>query len=156
MEALVLALLTWINEKTAYDTTEMPLPVVVELSAEDITKEAYKEVPNLISASGVDTRVFALYSWEPADTGTIYILKSDDTEGIQLGEDPLENPVFQERLLHELIHHAQYHSKAYEWFPCKSFGEREAYIEGGRYLAERYATDPIPNRKVLAYMYSRC
>ncbi len=156
MEALVLLLMSWIDEKTDYDTSTMPVPVVVELTAEQLTREAYREVPDLIPASGVDARVYALYTWEPADTGTIYILNASDTEGIQAGEDPLENPVFHERLLHELIHHAQYHSQSYERFPCKNYGELEAYIEGGRYLKERHVTDPVPNRYVLAHMYSRC
>jgi hypothetical protein len=156
MDALVLALLTWINDKTAYDTTSMPLPAIVEVSAEEITQEAYKDTPDLMPASGVDARVFALYTWEPSDTGTVYILRAAETEGLQLGEDPLENPVFQERLLHELIHHVQYHSNAYTTFPCKNYGELEAYIAGGRYLQERHATDPLPNRYVLAHMYSRC
>ena len=156
MDALVLTLLLWINEKTQYDTSQMPIPAVVELTAEEITKEAYKEVPDLIPASGVDSRVFSFYTWDPPETGTIFILNASETEGLQAGEHLLENPVFQERLLHELIHHAQYHSKSYEKFPCKNFGELEAYVQGGRYLKERYVTDPLPNRHVLAHMYSRC
>ena len=85
MDALVLALLTWINDKTAYDTTSMPLPAIVEVSAEEITQEAYKDTPDLMPASGVDARVFALYTWEPSDTGTVYILRAAETEGLQLG-----------------------------------------------------------------------
>ena len=43
----------------------------------------------------------------------------------------LEDPVFQEQLLHELIHHVQYQTGATADFPCEAFGEMEAYLLGG-------------------------
>ena len=67
-----------------------------------------------------------------------------------------ENLVFQERLLHELIHHVQKVSGAEQRFTCRKFGEKEAYLLGGEFLKSHYFTDLLPNRYILAHMYSRC
>lgn len=59
-------------------------------------------------------------------------------------------------VLHELIHHAQFDSGAYDTYSCRNYGELEAYTLGGKYLKDRYVTDPLPNRDVREHMYSRC
>jgi len=156
MEMLIEILLAWIGKNSDYDTSALSRPVVVEMSAEQITREMYSDVPDLVPTSGIDQRVLALYSWDEGTTGTIYIVRAEDTEGAQAGEDPLDNPVFQERLLHELIHHVQFRSGAYDRFPCTSFGEKQAYLLGGLFLKQRHVTDPLPNRNLLAHIYSRC
>ena len=156
MDALLDALLEWLGRHGDYDVTALPRPAVVELDAAALTREAYRAVPELVPASGIDRRLFALYSWEHGADGTIFVLDRHLTEGRQDGEDPLENPVFRERLLHELVHHAQYHTGAYARFRCPARGELDAYRLGGEYLRQRHVTDPLPNRRVLAYMYSRC
>lgn len=156
MEMLIEILLVWIGKNSDYDTSDLPAPVVVEMTAEQLTREMYSDVPDLVPTSGIDQRVFALYSWDEGATGTIYIRRAEDTEGVQAGEEPLENPVFQERLLHELIHHVQFQTGAYNAFPCRAFGEKQAYLLGGLFLSKRHARDPLPNRRLLAHIYSRC
>ena len=155
MDALIDALLDWLARNSDYDARDAPRPEVVELDAAALTREAYRSAPSP-PAGGIDRRLFALYSWEANPDGTIYILDRASTEGLQAGEDPLENPVFQERLLHELVHHAQHHAGAYARFACPAAGERDAYLIGGEYLRRRHVTDPLPNRHVLAHVYSRC
>ena len=156
MEALIEFLLAWIGKNSEYDTAALPLPVVIELTAEQITREAYSDQPDLIPVSGIDHRILALYSWEDNETGTVFILRAADTEGIQSGEEPLENPVFQERLLHELVHHVQYWTGAYDTFQCKSYGEKQAYELGSLFLKQRHEQDPLPERNFLLRIYSRC
>ena len=156
VEELVAALLAWITWNSDLDPSGVPPPVVRELDRVELTAELYRDATALLPASGVDERVLALYSWKDDPNGVIHILDARLTDGLQPGEPPYENPVFRERLLHELVHHVQYHTGAYRRFTCPSEGEREAYLLGGRYLRQRYATDPLPNRRVLAHLYSRC
>lgn len=156
MDVLLAMLLHWLGRNTSYDLSDVPVPEVVQMSAEQLTRELYADNPELMPASGIDRRVFALYNWERSRSGVIYLLRAEDTQGLQPGEDPLENPVFQERLLHELVHHIQFHTGAYDRFVCRKEGEKEAYQLGGLYLKQRHANDPLPNRNLLAHIYSRC
>ena len=157
MDSLAISLMAWIAANSSYDTANMEIPKIVQMTAQEITREAYSDHPKLVPENGVDERVFALYSFEDGANGTIYILKAElADDGAAPDEPAWKSPIFQERLLHELVHHAQYQSGAYETFPCKSFGEREAYELGGKFLAERYTSDPLPNRMFLSRIYSRC
>ena len=157
MEALVASLMLWIGANSAYDTMNMPPPEIQIMSPAQLTEEYY-------SGSGfpadarpdVDPRVMALYDFEAPPHGRIYVIDPALTEGARAGEDPLENPVFQERLLHELVHHAQRLSGAYDDFLCPAEGELEAYRLGGLFLKRRHAEDPLPNRAFWARIYSRC
>lgn len=156
MEALLITLLEWLSKPMEFESGSIEPPRVEQLDAEALTREAYRDYPGLLPDSGIDQRVLALYSWDSNPHGIIYILDASLTEGIQEGESPLENPVFQERLLHELVHHVQYKTGQYDRFPCKNAGEKQAYLLGGQYLKQRHANDPLPNRTVLAHIYSRC
>ena len=156
MEALIDALLEWLTRHSDYHASDLPRPAVIEVDAAALTREAYRATPDLAPASGVDRKLYALYSWERDRNGTVFILERRLTVGHRPGENPLDNPIFQERLLHELVHHAQYHDGAYRRFPCRAHGEREAYLLGGEFLRQRDVADPLPNRRALAVLYSRC
>ncbi len=156
MDTLVFSLLAWVMAAMGVSGASIDPPMVIEMSAQDLTLEAYRDQPELLPASGIDQRVFALYSWEAGSNGAIYILNAASSEGLQDGEDPLENPIFQERLIHELVHHVQYHTDMYKQFQCRNQGEKQAYILGGKFLQQRSAFDPLFNRQVLAHIYSRC
>ncbi len=153
---MILLLLAWIDQHSTYNTSNMPVPVVVEVSAEALTKEAYKDSPEHIPANGVDENIYAFYSWDKNDSGTIFIRPAAETEGPQFGDTPLDNPVFQERLLHELIHHVQYKDGAYDRFPCQNFAEAEAYKLGGLFLQQENVPDPLPNRSMLVHFFGLC
>lgn len=155
LKTIAVLLMTWIGENSAYDVSCLPLPDIVEMTPTQLTAEAYADVPHLRPADGVDERVIALYSFDEGPSGTIYVLAPQWAEGAEDG-DPRDNPVFQEWLLHELVHHVQRVSGAYAAFPCRNFGEKEAYLMGGRFLKQRYADDPLPNRNFWAHVYSRC
>jgi hypothetical protein len=157
METLIASLMLWITTNSAYDTTGMPSPAVVFLSPRTLTSQFYAgtgiEPP---ARPEVDGRLRALYDFGRGPNGAIFVLVPDYVEGRQGGEGLFENPAFQEILLHELVHHAQRLSGAYDDFACRAEGEREAYRLGGVYLRQRHAEDPLWNRAVLAHLYSQC
>ena len=171
MEKLMAALMVWIGSNTSYNVTEIPHPEVRLLTAEEMTREYYSG-SDVQPESGIDSRIFSLYNSVDSKHGIIYLLdpRLNDTLTLDsadpdvtltdrsqpLQQEWLEHPVLQEQLLHELIHHVQYQTGAVEQFPCQAFAEREAYLLGGKYLQLRHANDPLPNRRVLAYMFSRC
>lgn len=154
MTDLMTALMLWISSNTTYDTTGMPLPELVEMTPRELTAEYYTDVPHLIPAKGVDDRVQALYAPGDGRDGRVYVLAAKYVDGA--GDDPYGNPLFQEMVLHELIHHVQFESGAADAYLCPAQGEIEAYAMGGRYLKQRYVTDPMPNRAFWARVYSRC
>lgn len=155
MEALLAMLLTWLADNTEMDTENIPRPTVIELSPEELTKEYYSDSA-VVAASPVDNRLLALYSWTDGPSGTIYILGRKYL-GVSAGDDAgLDNPIFQERLLHELVHHVQYHNGQYNEFDCAKQGELAAYLIGGKFFRNIKITDPLPNRQHLARRYSRC
>jgi hypothetical protein len=156
MEAVIDLLLDWIADNSTYKTTDMVHPAILELSAEELTREYYTGVPHLMPDDGVDERVNALYAPGDGTHGTIYILAPDLAEGAQDFENLRDNPLWQEILLHELVHHAQHQSGIAEGWACPSLGETEAYRLGGRYLRQRHVTDPMPNRSFWGAIYGRC
>jgi|GEM_PF-891672 len=156
MEALVIALLTWIDDNADYSLDDFPPPLVRELSAEALTAELRGEPHDSVMPGEADSRVHALYSWQDGPHGTIFILEAASTPGLQLGEPPLENPVFRERLLHELVHHVQFHTGAYADFDCVEMGEVDALRLGGLYLERHRADDPLPQRRMLMHEAARC
>ena len=172
MEQLLATLLMYIGANTGYDVSKVTPPEIYLMTAREITDEYYRGSDATRPESGIDSRIYALYSYEDSEDGVIFLLDprlndalTSETVDADLtsldGTEPLdqqwlENPVFQEQLLHELIHHVQYQTGAVNQFPCSAYGEREAYILGGKFLRQRHATDPLPNRNVLAYMFSRC
>lgn len=82
----------------------------------------------LIPAGHVDDRIIALYNFEQGSNGTIYVPAAEWTDdGTAPEQEAWMDSVFQERVLHELVHHIQHVSRAYKNFPCRSFGERHAW-----------------------------
>lgn len=156
MTDVLAALMLWITANTGYDTTGMPLPEVIEMTRHELTAEYYTDAPHLMPVKGVDERIQALYSIEEGPSGRVYILDAHLVPGADLGEDPYDNPLFREMLLHELIHHVQHVSGEAQSYLCPAQGEIEAYRFGGLYLKQNYTDDPMPNRAFWAHMYSRC
>lgn len=155
METLLLALLGWIAANTAYDTAAVPLPEVVPLTPDAIRAE-YFHGAGVPAPTRGGPEVFALYDPGGGSDGRIFIVAPELTPGLQGGEDPLENPVFQERLLHELVHHVQHQSGAAARYACFAEGEPEAYRLGGLFLQRHHANDPLPNRAFWGRIYGQC
>ncbi|WP_424971992.1 hypothetical protein [Dinoroseobacter sp. S76] len=156
MTELLTALMLWISANTAYDTAGIPLPDVIEMTPVELTAEYYTDVPHLIPAQGVDSRVQALYSPREGTHGRVYVLAAEWVEGADQDDDPYTNPAFREMVLHELIHHLQFQTGVAETYLCPAQGETEAYAAGGLYLRQMHAPDPLPNRNFWAHVYSRC
>lgn len=150
-------LMDWIDANSNYRTKNLPLPDIVEMNRVQLTKEVYVDHPQLLPASRIDDRINALYNFDKGPHGTIYVLAARLTDdGAAPDEPPQSDPVFQEHVLHELVHHVQRLSGAYATFPCRKFGEREAYEFGGKFLKANNSRDPLPNRIFWSRVYSRC
>ena len=176
MESVAQALLLWIASHSHYQIDDISIPNILFLSAEEITAEYYGHRTDLIPDTGVDDRVLALYDASAGRNGAIYLRREqgnqvsrtvgrqgNSTAPSTLAPSPKsdmemlrDDPVLTERLLHELVHHVQFQSGMTDKFPCRAYGEKEAYRLGGLYFRKRNVEDPIPNRKFWTHMYSRC
>jgi len=155
MEILAALLMAWIAEHSDYETRDMPLPAIVELAPEELTREAYADQPELIPADGVDERIYAMYVFDQGENGTVYVLGRRWVDGKMIHKGQIGSPAFQERVLHELVHHVQHMSGEFDRFPCRNHGEREAYLLGGKFLASQRVRDPLPYRMAMANWRSR-
>ncbi|MDY6926085.1 MAG: hypothetical protein SWN10_03195 [Pseudomonadota bacterium] len=156
MELLITTLLSWIEMHTNYRTHELPHPEVVVLSHKKLTEEYYRNADGVAPESDVDMRLKALYAFEDGAYGTIYILDPQSVTNARHYDNPLDNPNFKEVLLHELVHHVQWHSKAVKQWQCSNQGELEAYLLGAMYLNQYNTHDTMTNRTFWANSYSRC
>lgn len=155
MDALIDALLDWIADNSDY-STEVPHPIVLQLTPQELTRELYTGVAHLIPEGGVDDRVNALYAFDDGPHGTIYILRAEGYADAAHFDDPTDNPLWREVLLHELVHHVQWQTGEAETWACPAQGERAAYALGGQYLHQAHARDPMGNRAFWGHLYSRC
>lgn len=153
MDLLLEVLLQWISANSSYDTMNIRLPTVVEMTRTEITREFYTDYPDKIPMNGVDDRINALYN---AEKEILYVISATLATHADKFDSPHENPVWREIVLHELIHHVQWQSGRLKDWPCKRFGEKEAYLLGGKYLQQKATADPLLNRRFWASMYSRC
>jgi hypothetical protein len=156
MEQVATALLVWIASHSSYrEAARLPPPPIVTMTAEDLTTVVRQRAG--AAARGVDDwRVYGYFSLDDEDHGTIYIVRPADTPGAELFEDPADNPIFRERLLHELVHYAQHATGEVQRLQCPQMRELAAYYLGGLYLKQRDIADPLPDRMFLAIWTSRC
>ncbi len=156
MEPLVLSLLMWLAAHSDYNVTGLPTPQIRLLSPEAMTALYYEQAGAKAGAPQVDTRIQGYFLWGDGLPGVIYLVDPRDTPGAAKYADPSDNPLFRERLLHELVHFAQRASGASANFPCPTRGEFEAYRLGGTYLRELGVPDPMPMRMRWAQRFSAC
>ncbi|MGR3370938.1 MAG: hypothetical protein ACU0CC_09330 [Sagittula sp.] len=155
MDALIDLLLDWIGENSAYQTSDLDPPAVVELGPKELTREYYYGRAHLIPEDGVDDRLNAIYIANEGPEGTIFILSPDQIDGAENFADPRDNPLWREVLLHELVHHAQHDHGAETW-TCISLSESEAYQMGGAFLREMNVPDPMKDRTASDKIYKSC
>ena len=158
MEQIASALLIWIAMNSAYPAAGLRPPPIVLLEPAAMAALARGESFDGASQSPptADANIWGHYRWDAGPSGTIYIVRPEDTAGAARYAQPSDNPVFRERLLHELVHFAQRQTGAYERFLCRAQGEHDAYRLGGRYLHEQGVGDPLPNRRFVAFVQSSC
>lgn len=156
METILDALMNWIAAETERDLTAMRPPVVVEMSLAELTSEFYSDQPFLAPEDGTDERLRALYAATDGANGTVYLLSADTYDDAEHFENPYDNPLWQEVLLHELVHHVQWQTGDNQNWLCNNFGELEAYQLGGWFLSRTGTPDPFPNRHFWANIYARC
>jgi hypothetical protein len=117
MNEVLLALLVWVGNNTAY-RAELPVPKVELLAEEDLCLAYGLE-------NVEDCRVRGLVAFYDKQ-GTIYMRKGFDHT----------DTVDQSRLLHEVIHHVQWQNRAHEQ-SCLGHLEHEAYTLQDAWLVER-------------------
>ena len=158
METLALSLLLWLSANSGYEVSGLEAPPVRLLDPEAMTALYYAQsvsgVP--VGAPKVDRRIHGFFSWTEAPRGAIYLIQPQDTPGAASFADPTDNPLFRERLLHELVHFAQHASGAYTRFDCPAQGEFDAYRLGGIYLRQLGVPDPLPGRLAWVRRHSAC
>ncbi len=156
MEQIAIALLTWIAAHSEYRVAQLQPPPLVLLSPEAMTAVVHEREGLPLVAGMVDQRIQGYFTWEGGAQATIYLVRPEDTPGAAKYTNPSDNPLFRERLLHELVHFAQRATGAYEQRRCPAQNEFDAYQLGGLYLRELRVPDPLPNRLFLARMSSAC
>lgn len=157
IEQIAVALLMWIASHSSYPTAgRLPPPPIVLMTAEELSALVRERSGLALQDAGDQWRVYGYFSLDEDDHGTIYVPHPADTPGAELYEHPADNPIFRERLLHELVHYVQHATGAIHAFECQSRRELAAYYLGGVYLKERAVADPLPDRMFLAFWASRC
>ena len=156
MDALVDLLLEWIGEKTPYVTSDMPAPVILNMTPEELVLQYARGVAQLLPTDGLIPMPYGIYAPDDGENGVIYITQPRFVPGAFAFPDPKDNPLFQEILLHELVHHVQEQSGATRNWPCHRAGELEAYELGGMFLRDAGAQDPLQDRELWGLYFSRC
>lgn len=157
IEQIAAALLVWIASHSSYPTAgRLPPPPIVLTTAAELSALVQKRTDVAPETARQAWRIHGFFSLDEDDHGTIYLVRPADTPGAELFQDPTENPIFRERLLHELVHYAQYATGAMHDFKCPAMRELMAYHLGGVYLKQRSVADPLPDRMFLAFWGSRC
>lgn len=158
METLALSLLIWLAVHSDYPLAGIEPPPIRLLSPEAMTALYYEQTSAgaPAGAAKVDRRIQGYFSWADSPRGVIYLVRPQDTDGAAHFADPADNPLFRERLLHELVHFAQHTSGAYARFECPAQGEFDAYRLGGMYLLQLGVRDPMPGRLAWARRFSSC
>jgi hypothetical protein len=156
MEQLVASLLLWLASNSTFDVAALKPPPIVLMSPEEMTSMYYRESGRTTGVVKVDARVQGYFRRLGPEAGTVYVISPENVPGAEGFSDPKQNPIFQERLLHELVHYVQWSSGEYERFICPAQGELAAYQLGGRFLRSLGATDPIKSRDFWIPFVSRC
>jgi hypothetical protein len=155
MNELVASLLIWIGAHSAFDVTGIAPPTLIETSSIEITRLTHR-LAGRPGPSAADERLMGLYDPNAGPNGTIYVLSAALAPGASRHEDPLRNPYFQERVLHELVHHVQHRTGAIEELPCPAAAEHDAYRLAGMFLQHQRVADSTPNRRSLIRILGRC
>jgi hypothetical protein len=158
MQSLALSLLLWLSANSDYEVSGVNPPPIRLLSPEAMTALYYAQTGSGAPAGApkIDRRIQGYFSWADLPQGVIYLVHPQDTPGAAAHADPTENPLFRERLLHELVHFAQHASGAYARFDCPAQGELDAYRLGGLYLRQLGVADPMPGRMAWVRRYGAC
>lgn len=155
IEQVAMTLLVWISTHSSYQmAAKLPPPPIVSMSSQELATLVRNRAGPEGQESLASWMVHGYYSTDGPDRGTIYIVHPSETPGAELFSDAAENPIWRERLLHELVHHAQHVSGAQ--FECSQKRELSAYYLGGVYLQQRAVADPLPDRILIAFWASRC
>ena len=156
MEQIAATLLTWIAMNSGYPIADIPLPKIVVLSPPQMTSLYHRVIGSEQRVPEGEHRVLGHFEPRPGRQGTVFIVDPSATPNAKHFADPSDNLWFRERLRHELVHYVQHYTGAYSRFECIEQGEYDAYVLGGRYLADRGVQDLLPGRMLLARQYSDC
>jgi len=156
MQEIAHALLVWIGAHSTLAAGDLQPPPIELIDPEELATLAHDRTGAPRPIAGIDSRVWGYYDWEEGPGGTIYVVRPEDTPGAERHPRPSDNPVFRERLLHELVHFAQHATGEVARFRCPTQGEWQAYSLGGLYLRQHGVPDPLPARSSLVYLFATC
>ena len=157
MQDIALSLLLWIAANSSYPVAGVSPPPIQLLGTEELTALYVAQNGAPSGAPKLDRRIQGYYSWTDGPQGVIYLPHPNETPGAEAyPDDPSANPIFRERMLHELVHYAQHATGAYARFVCPAQGEFDAYRLGGIYLRQQGAADPLTGRFVWMRRFSAC
>ncbi len=110
MEQIAIGLLMWIAANSGYEAARLVPPPIVQLSPQAMAQTvgsggggAALRSPQRLD----DHRVQGYYDPDAGPAGTIYLIRAEHTPDAERYADPRDNPLFRERLLHELVHFAR-------------------------------------------------
>jgi hypothetical protein len=152
MDEIAAALLIWIAAHSPLDASRLQPPPIVLLDAQAI---ATRDHAGAQAAAG-EQRVLGYFAPHEGRNGTIYVLRPERRPGQDDVAAAAADPLFRERLLHELVHFAQHATGQTARFECPMQGEAQAYALGGKYLRQRNVDDPLPHRVMLVAAFTSC
>ena len=153
-----MSLLLWLAANSSYQVADQPPPELLLLTPAALTAQV-RERGGIVAGPDepeVDRRLNGMFVPADGPRGTIYLVRPEDTPRAAQYPVPSDNPVFRERLLHELVHFAQHASGEAATFRCPSQGEPAAYRLGSYYLRQLGVDDPMRNRRAVAFMQTLC
>lgn len=157
MEQVAVSLLLWLAAHSSYEVGGLAPPPIVLLTPAALSALVREGAAEAAPAEPLPAiHVHGLYRPRDGPAGTVYLVRPEDTPGAERYAQPSDNPWFRERLLHELVHFVQHASGETSSYRCPSQGEYRAYQLGARYLHQIGAADPLPNRRMLAFMATGC
>ncbi|MEZ5653763.1 MAG: DUF6647 family protein [Burkholderiaceae bacterium] len=156
MDTLIASLLVWIGMNSSLSVAQVPIPKVVEMSPREIARQVRDALAIAVDESRLEGRVLGFYDPDAGPVGTIYVLRADLAPNAARYADKAANPYFQERLLHELIHHVQFRTAVIDSLPCRAAAERDAYRLGGAFLDQRRVPDRLANRAYWIRHHGSC
>lgn len=122
-EAMVSAMLNWINSQSSFDHDVSKVPQVKKVSATQIAKIAFGgELPQAVDPEKL--QIYGLYNF---NEGAVYLLDSLD----------MNSETGKGILLHELVHYLQYQYDQDDQVSCKNELESLAYILEAKFLQSR-------------------
>jgi len=136
---IMLAMMLWIHNATEY-TIPKP-PDIVYMDSSGIRSEAYGCDMEIVPEDFVDVcNARDLWFLDDLEKENVPLgLYNHEEKTIYINSEFLKNEAHDKSvILHELVHHMQFHNGIYDKVPCFGRLEKEAYALQDKWLQEKY------------------